>query len=141
MKKIFLSLFLSVSAFGATFDSNLYPQRGHIEMHRCEAGVRALFNVWTTDRATLTLKNFKLGQSCGAVKADARNYVLRLKSQISGNFWVGTHPASGRTVRVYDYRHGAGPHTTRVEAPFIVEELDAQGKLLQRLYPPIGAQG
>ncbi len=140
MKTLFLALALCSPVFAAGYKANLYPNRGHIEMYQCEPGVKAAFSVWTTDSATLRLSNFKLGfHDCGFVTPDARVYVLKLKSARRGQLWVG-HSEGGRTVRVFDYRNGAGPNV-RVEAPFIVEESDANGNLIQRLYPPIGSRG
>jgi hypothetical protein len=140
MKTVFLFLALSTAAFGASYRQNLYPQRGHIQMYNCEPGVKADFAQWTDDKATIRLSNFKLGfSSCGHVDADPRVYVLTLKSKRAGQIWTGV-AQGGRTVRVYDYRNGAGP-SARPEAPFLVEEYDAAGRLIQRLYPPTGSRG
>jgi hypothetical protein len=140
VKKVLLALALSVSAFGATYESNLYPHPNHVEMYECESGVKAAFNVWTADRSTLSLQNFKLGfHSCGYVAPDKRVYVLKLKSGRAGNVWVGTHAESGRSVRVYDYRKAS--LTGRIQAPFVVEEYDANQNLIQRLQPAIASRG
>ncbi len=141
MKIALLSLVLSSAAFAYT--TNLYPKLGYIEMYNCDKGVRATFNEWTTDKATLSLQGFRLagpGVRCPQDVQRKSTYVVTREITKTGAVWYGVDGQSRKAVRVYDYRKGAGP-LARPQAPFIVEEYDANGNSIRKLYPPTGSRG